>query len=383
MLREKALKLHKKFRGKIEIKNKFMIKSQEYLALAYTPGVAEVSREISRNIEKVYEYTSKGNLVAIVTDGSRVLGLGNIGPLAALPVMEGKAMLFKYYANVDAFPICLQTQEEEEIVKIIKNISPSFGGINLEDIDAPKCFEIYDKVKDIGIPVFHDDRHGTAIVVLAGLINSLKAVKKDIKDVRITIAGGGAAGIGVAELLIKYGFKDLIVLDSKGIIYKGRKDLDKYKKRLAEFTNRRKIKGNLIEALDGSDVFIGLTGVPNLLNKDMIKKMNSNPIIFALSNPFPEVMPKDAKKAGAKIVATGRSDLPNQINNALAFPGVFRGILDAKAKRFDPKIQIVAARALSKLVSNKEISKGIIIPRVSRIVSQKVAESVYNILKSG
>ncbi|MEM5802158.1 MAG: NADP-dependent malic enzyme [Candidatus Aenigmatarchaeota archaeon] len=382
-IRKEALKLHKKFRGKIEIKNKFPIKNQKDLSLAYTPGVAEVSKEVAKNSSLAYYYTSKWNLVAIVTDGSRVLGLGNIGPLGALPVMEGKALLFKYYANVDAFPICLATQDTEKIVETVKNIAPVFGGINLEDIDAPRCFEVYDGLRDLDIPVFHDDRHGTAVVVLAGLINALKIVKKDFFDARIVIGGAGAAGIGVAELLVYYGFKNLILVDSKGILYEGRKNMDKYKQEISRVTNREKIKGSLEEALKEADVFIGLTGVPNLIKKEMIKSMNKDAIIFALTNPFPEVMPRDAISAGAKIVATGRSDLPNQINNSLAFPGIFRGVLDARARRINEDMQIEAAKAISNMVKEKDLRKGKIVPdMVKKDVAKIVAKAVYRVAKN-
>jgi malate dehydrogenase (oxaloacetate-decarboxylating) len=371
-LKEKALKLHKKIRGKISIQPTIKI-TKNNLPLLYTPGVAEASIEIFRNKEKVYEYTRKWNSVAIVTDGSRVLGLGNVGPEAALPVMEGKALLYKALGGVDAYPICLKTQEVEEIIEIVEKISPSFGGINLEDIDSPKCFEIERALqKKLDIPVFHDDQYGTGIVVLAALINALKVVGKELQSARIAIAGAGAGGTGVVKVLHAAGARNLLVVDSKGIIYRGREELNVYKKELAEITNPENLTGSLKDASKAADAFIGLSGVKNLLQGKMIKLMAENPIIFALSNPYPEILPAVAKKFGAKVVATGCSDFPNQVNNSLVFPGLFRGLLDARASAFTLDMCISAAYAIAKLVK----------PRADKILpsmhDKRVVKSVAN-----
>ncbi|MBS3081283.1 NADP-dependent malic enzyme, partial [Candidatus Pacearchaeota archaeon] len=343
--KKESLKLHEKLKGKLVISSKIPIKTREDLSLLYTPGVAEVSRKIFENKNEIYKYTIKGNSVAVITDGSSVLGLGNIGPEAALPVMEGKAILFKEFANIDAFPICISEQNTKKTIETIKNIAPVFGGINLEDIKAPECFEIENALQELGIPVMHDDQHGTAVVVLAGLLNSLKLANKKMEDVRIVINGAGAAGISITKLLIKYGFQDIILLDSKGIINKKRNDLNKYKEEIAGITNKENKEGNLINAIKNADIFIGVSK-PNILKKEMIQLMNL-PIIFALANPDPEILPDEAKKAGAFIIATGRSDFPNQVNNVLAFPGIFRGALDIKARKITDEMKIAAALALS------------------------------------
>lgn len=358
-INKESIKIHKEKRGKIEITSKVKINNNRDLALSYTPGVAVISKIISKDHNKALELTNKSNQVAIVTDGSAVLGLGNIGPEAALPVMEGKAILFKRFADIDAMPICLDTRDPEEIIKTVKNISPVFSGINLEDISAPRCFEIEERLqKELEIPVFHDDQHGTAIVILAGLINSLKLVKKKFRDCKIVINGAGAAGIATSFLLNEEKPKDILVLDSKGIIHKKRKDLTVKKKELLRFTNKENISGSLYDAVKNADVFIGVSK-PNVLTKNMVKTMN-NAIVFALSNPDPEIHPKDAKAAGAEIVATGRSDYNNQINNALVYPALFRGLLDAKVKYVTTKIKLEAAEALANSV--KKLSKAKIIP---------------------
>ncbi|MFA5934292.1 MAG: NADP-dependent malic enzyme [Candidatus Paceibacterota bacterium] len=352
---QKSLALHKKHSGKIEIKGKIPVRNKDDLSLAYTPGVGQVCLEIFKDPKKVYDYTIKKNMVAVVSDGSAVLGLGNLGPLGAIPVMEGKALLFKEFANVDAFPICLDTQDTEEIIKAVKQIAPVFGGINLEDISAPRCFEIEERLrKELNIPVMHDDQHGTATVVLAGLINSLKLRKTKKEDVKILINGVGAAGTAITKMLVEYGFKKIIVVDSRGIVSLDRDDLNDEKKSLLKFIKEKtgsyeKISGDLITAIKGRDIFIGVSKA-GLLSKDMIKTMNEKPIIFALANPIPEIMPDEAKSAGAFIVATGRSDFPNQLNNVLGFPGIFRGILDNKIKQFEQGMFVKAAEALAKCV---------------------------------
>ena len=371
---KKSLELHKKLKGKIEIKSKVNLKTKEDLSLAYTPGVAEVSRKIAEDVNKIYEYTIKGNSVAVISDGSAVLGLGNLGAEAALPVMEGKAVLFKELAGIDAFPIVLKEQNIEKTISTIKNISPVFGGINLEDFKAPECFEIESQLQNLGIPVMHDDQHGTAVVVLAGLINSLRLKKADKKNVKVVVNGAGAAGIAIVKLLLKYGFKNILNLDSKGIIYKGRGDLNKYKKEIAEilssacdfdYENKECVLGGLPSALKGADIFIGVSKA-GVLKPEMIKLMNKKPIIFAMANPEPEINPDDAKKAGAFIIATGRSDFPNQVNNVLAFPGIFRGALDIKAKKITDEMKIAAAEALA----------GLIKPRVDKILPEALDKSV-------
>ncbi|MCM8772095.1 MAG: NAD-dependent malic enzyme [Candidatus Omnitrophica bacterium] len=376
-LRQKALNLHKKFKGKLEIRVKVPLKTKKDLSLAYTPGVAIPCLEIKKNPNLIYDYTWKGNTVAIVTDGSAVLGLGNIGAKSALPVMEGKAILFKKFGNVDAIPICLDTQDPEEIIDIVKKISPTFGGINLEDISAPRCFIIEKRLnEELDIPVFHDDQDGTAIVVLAALINSLKLVNKKIEEVKIVINGAGAAGIAITKMLYKAGARKILLCDREGIIYKGRKEnMNFAKEEILNYLYESK-KGSLKDAIKEADVFIGVSG-PNLVTKEMIKSMNKYPIVFAMSNPIPEIMPDEAKKGGAYIVGTGRSDFPNQINNLLAFPGIFRGTFDAKAKKITDKMKLAASQAIANYIPESKLSPSYIIPSaLDKNVVKQVAKSV-------
>jgi malate dehydrogenase (oxaloacetate-decarboxylating) len=352
--------ISKKPGGKIEVRSKYKLTAKS-LPVLYTPGVAEVSKKIAKNKKLSFELTLRKNTVAVVSDGSAVLGLGNIGPEAALPVMEGKCLLFKELAGVDAFPIVLNTQDTEEIIKIIKAIAPTFGGINLEDISAPRCFEIEERLKkELNIPVFHDDQHGTAIVVLSGLINALKVIKKNIKDIKIVISGAGAAGIAITKLLIKYGAKNIILVDSTGIIHKERKvGMNLAKEEIAHLTNHRGVDGMLHDALVNADVFIGVSA-PNLLKAKDVKTMSKDPIVFAMSNPIPEIMPAEAKAGGAAVIATGRSDFPNQINNVLAFPGIFRGVLDNKIKVITDSHKLKAALVLASLVKKPKSGKIIV-----------------------
>lgn len=355
---KESLDMHRKLVGKIEIKGKAPVKDLEDLAILYTPGIAAVSSEIAKQECKVWEYTSRSNFVAVVTDGSAVLGLGNIGPEAAQPVMAGKALLFKEFANVDAFPICLDTQEVDEIVNTVKYLAPSFGGINLEDISAPRCFEIEKRLQNLGIPVMHDDQHGTAVVVLAGLINATKVIGKNLDECKIVINGVGAAGTAIAIIIDEFtkGKANIITLDSKGAICRSRRDLNEYKEDLNKIINEENICGNLSEVIDDADIFIGVS-VGNVLKPEMVAKMAKDPIIFALANPTPEIDPEVAKKAGAKIIATGRSDYPNQVNNVLAFPGIFRGALDAEATKITDGMLNAAAMALAKYVKNPTVDK--------------------------
>jgi len=370
-----AINLSKKLGGKIEIKSKIKL-DKKNLAVLYTPGVAEVSKAIARNKKLAFEYTIRKNTVAIISDGSAVLGLGNIGPEAALPVMEGKALLLKELGGVDAIPIVLATQDTEEIIKTIKYLAPTFGGINLEDISSPRCFEIEERLKkELPIPIFHDDQHGTAIVVLAGLINALKVVGKNIKDIKIVISGVGAAGIATTKLLLKYGAKEIIVIDSCGIIYEGRDNLNGAKEKLVKITNRQKLKGGVREALRGADVFIGVSA-PNILTEEDIKCMNKDAIVFAMANPVPEIMPERAKAGGARVVATGRSDFPNQLNNVLVFPGIFRGVLDNGIKKITDAHKIAAARAIAGLIK-KPVSGKIILEALDK----RVVKAVANVFK--
>ncbi|MDX2135619.1 MAG: NADP-dependent malic enzyme [Saprospiraceae bacterium] len=383
---QESLDLHRQLRGKIEIRGKIMVRNRDDLSLVYSPGVAEPCRAIAANPAEVYELTMKSNTVAVITDGSAVLGLGNIGPLAAIPVMEGKAMLFKKFANIDAFPICLNTQDTEEIVRTIRYIAPVFGGINLEDIAAPRSFEIEARLQDLGIPVFHDDQHGTAIVVLAGLINACKVVEKDMACLRVVINGAGAAGIAIARLLRGVDLaeapicvEDLILCDSHGILHRGRTDLNDTKRAALTYTNRNNLKGTLRDALRGADVFIGVS-VANQLNTEDIRTMAPDAIVFALANPDPEIMPDLAYAGGAAIVGTGRSDMPNQINNVLGFPGVFRGALNARATAITPAMKLAAAQAIAGCVVKPR--KNYIIPAtLDRIVASTVAEAVYRAAK--
>jgi len=350
-----SIELHKKYGGKLAIKSKVKLENKTDLSLAYTPGVAEISREIARDKSLAYPLTLKGNTVAVISDGSAILGLGNLGAAAAIPVMEGKCVLFKEFADVDAFPICLDTQDPEEIIKTVKYLAPVFGGINLEDISAPRCFEIENRLKaELDIPVMHDDQHGTAVVVLAGLINALKIRASKKEEMHLVINGAGAAGTAIAKLLLVYGFKNILMVDRTGIIYAGRPDLNPEKEELAEITNLLKKEGSLEEAIKGADIFIGVSK-PGVLTPEMIKLMAPKPIIFALANPVPEIMPDIAKAAGAYVVATGRSDFPNQINNVLAFPGIFRGALDNKVKQITDAMLIKAAEALAAIVINPNV----------------------------
>lgn len=380
---EKSLKLHEENQGKLSVISKVKILDKEDLSLAYSPGVAEPCRQISKDKENVFKYTSKGNLVAVITDGTAVLGLGDIGPEAALPVMEGKCVLFKEFGGVDAFPICLNTKNTEEIIQTIKLISPGFGGINLEDISAPRCVEIEERLKkELDIPVFHDDQHGTAIVVAAGLINALKLVDKKIENIKIVVNGAGAAGSSIIKLLKKMGVREIIAVDLVGILRKSDKNkYDFLKSELAEITNSLDISGGLADAVVGADVFIGVSA-PNVLTKEMVKTMNKNPIIFAMANPTPEIAPEIAIEAGAAIVGTGRSDYPNQINNVLVFPGIFKGALRAKSKKITEEMKLAAAVGIASLVSSSELSKDYIIPNpFDTRVAEAVAQAVEKIAK--
>jgi len=369
------IELSKKLGGKIEIKSKQKLTKQN-LAVLYTPGVAKVSLAVAKNKKLSFEYTIRKNAVAVVSDGSAVLGLGNIGPEAALPVMEGKALLFKELGMVDAIPIVLATQDTEEIIKIVKALEPTFGGINLEDISAPRCFEIEERLKEeMNIPVMHDDQHGTAIVVLAGIINALKVVKKNIKEVKIVVSGSGAAGVAITKLLLLHGAKNVLVVDSTGIIFKEREGgLNQSKMEIAKITNPKNVKGQLKEALESADIFIGVSA-PNLINHKDVTLMNNDAIVFAMSNPVPEIMPEEALKGGAAVVATGRSDYPNQINNVLAFPGIFRGALDNRVKKITEKHKLEAAKALAALVKNPTRDK--IIPEALNRQAAKVVANVF------
>ncbi len=377
-----ALELHKRYRGKISVVPKMPVKTKDDLATVYSPGVAEPCREIAKNPETVYDYTIKGNTVAVVSDGSAVLGLGNIGAAAAIPVMEGKAMLFKKFAGIDAFPICLASQDTDEIVRTIRNIAPVFGGINLEDISAPRSFEVEERLQDLGIPVFHDDQHGTAIVVLAALINASKVVGKKINNLRVVINGAGAAGVAIAKLLKGLGLPDpvisikhIVLCDSKGILSSSRTDMNDAKKATLEFTNPDNLSGSLRDALHKADVFIGVSAA-NLLTSDDIRTMAKDSIVLALANPIPEIMPEEAYAGGAAIVGTGRSDMPNQVNNVLGFPGVFRGALDARATAVTTEMKLAAALAIADCV--KKPRHNYIIPAsLDKKVAKKVAEAVY------
>jgi len=377
-----SLEAHKRTKGKLTVQTKMPLENKYDLSIAYTPGVAEPCKQIHKDKTLAYEYTSKGNMVAVISDGSAVLGLGNIGGLASMPVMEGKCALFKRFGGIDAIPVVLNTQDTEEVVKIIHAISPSFGGINLEDIAAPKCFEIEDRLKEIcDIPVMHDDQHGTAVVTLAAMFNALKLTNRKMEDLRVVINGTGAAGISIIKLMIECGVKDVIMVDTQGIIFEGRENLTPIKREMAGITNRSFLKGNLSDALIDADVFIGVSA-PGVLNQDMIRSMKPNPMIFAMANPVPEIMPDEAKEAGAFLIATGRSDFPNQINNVLAFPGLFRGILDARARNFTRSMFIAAAKAIADLVEEPSPEKIIPDPFDPR-VPQAVANAVTRVAKEG
>ncbi|MBS4194982.1 NAD(P)-dependent malic enzyme [Lederbergia citri] len=380
-LREEALHMHKIHKGKLESKSKVEVRNAKDLSLAYSPGVAEPCKEIYEKPETVYEYTMKGNMVAVVSDGTAVLGLGNIGPEAALPVMEGKAVLFKSFAGVDAFPICVNTHNIEEIIQTVKILEPNFGGVNLEDIAAPNCFVIEERLKkETNIPVFHDDQHGTAIVTVAGLVNALKITGRSMSSIRVVANGAGAAGIAIIKLLYSYGVRDIIMCDSKGAIYEGRPEgMNDVKAAVAKYTNRDKASGSLKDVIQGADVFIGVS-VAGALTKEMIQTMNPDPIIFAMANPVPEIMPDEAMKAGAKVIGTGRSDFPNQVNNVLAFPGIFRGALDVRATHINEKMKQAAVSAIADLIPEEELTADYVIPgpfdaRVAPHVAAAVAKA--------
>ena len=374
---EKALKMHEEWHGKIETCAKSHVNSREDLAIAYTPGVAEPCKVIARDPEAAYTYTMKSNTVAVVSDGSAVLGLGNIGALAAMPVMEGKAVLFKEFGGVNAVPICLDTQDTEEIIKSVVNIAPAFGGINLEDISAPRCFEIEERLKELlDIPVFHDDQHGTAIVVLAGIINAMKVTGKDKESAKVVVNGAGSAGVAITKLLLTYGFKDVTMCDISGILGKGSQNLNWMQQKMVEVTNPEQKTGTLADALKGADIFVGVSA-PNIVTQDMVASMNKDAILFAMANPVPEIMPDIAKAAGAKVVGTGRSDFPNQVNNVVAFPGIFKGALEGRATAITEEMKLATAKAIAGLVPDEELNENNILPeafdpRVSQVVSEAV-----------
>ena len=374
-IKQKALELHEKNQGKLEVVSKVKVNDAMDLALAYTPGVAEPCKKIHEDNELAYKYTNKGNMVAVVTDGSAVLGLGNIGGIAGMPVMEGKSVLFKEFGNVDAFPICLNTQDTEEIINTVKAISPSFGGINLEDIAAPRCFEIEKRlIEELDIPVFHDDQHGTAVIVLSAVINALRIVKKDISDVKIVISGAGAAGIAISNLLTLAGAKNNLILNSRGIIDPDDEKLDEARREIARTTNPNKVKGDLKTAMENADIFIGVSA-PGILTKEMVSSMNHDAIVLAMANPVPEIYPDEAKEAGARVVGTGRSDYPNQVNNVLVFPGIFRGALDAKADRITDDMKLSAAYAIAHMVE-QPVEERILPEAFNKDVARNVANAV-------
>lgn len=376
---EKSLDLHAAGPGKVEVVSKVKVENRVELSLAYTPGVAEPCRKIHANPDDVYKYTAKGNLVAVVSDGTAVLGLGDIGPLAGMPVMEGKSILFKEFANVDAFPICLDTKDVDEIVETVKRIAPCFGGINLEDISAPRCFEIEARLKkELDIPVFHDDQHGTAIVVCAGLINALKVVGKEFKDAKVVINGAGSAGISICKLILQFGIGDVVLVDRQGALCPGEEWMNPAQKAMAEITNKEHQRGPLKEIIKGKDIFIGVSA-PNLVTAEMVQTMAKDPIVFAMANPTPEIMPDVAKAGGARVIATGRSDFPNQINNVLVFPGIFRGALDVRATDITEEMKLAASRAIASLITEEELNEEYIIPspfdkRVCKVVAEEVGK---------
>ena len=379
---EKALEFHEKWNGKISTESKCEIKTREDLAIAYTPGVAEPCKVIAEDANSAYTYTIKSNTVAIVSDGSAVLGLGNIGPLAAMPVMEGKSVLFKEFGDVNAFPICLDTQDTEEIIKTVVNIAPAFGGINLEDISAPRCFEIESRLKELlDIPVFHDDQHGTAIVVLAGIINALKLTGKKKEECKVIVNGAGSAGIAISKLLLTYGFKNLTLCDKCGIVSKDTENLNWMQKSMTKITNLENKRGSLADALVGADIFVGVSA-PGIVTAQMVKAMNKDAIIFAMANPVPEIMPDVAKEAGARIVGTGRSDFPNQVNNVVAFPGIFKGALEGRAKQITEEMKLEAARAIAGLVEEDQLCDDFILPEVfDKRVAKVVSKAVKDLIK--
>lgn len=380
-INEKALELHKTWNGKLETVSKTPVRSLEDLSLAYTPGVAEPCKVIAENKDAAYTYTWKSNTVAVVSDGSAVLGLGNIGPYAAMPVMEGKAVLFKEFGGVNAVPICLDTQDTEEIIRAVTYLAPGFGGINLEDISAPRCFEIEERLKQIlDIPVFHDDQHGTAIVVLAGIINALKVVKKQAVDCKVVVNGAGSAGVAITKLLLKYGFSNVIMCDKAGILSKTSEGLNWMQENMVKITNPRQETGSLADAMRGTDIFVGVSA-PNIVTPDMVKTMNPDAILFAMANPVPEIMPDAARAAGARIVGTGRSDFPNQINNVVAFPGIFKGALEGRAKQITEEMKLAAAKAIASLVSEDKLNEDYIMPEafdptVAKVVAQAVRDHI-------
>ena len=376
---EKALQLHEEWNGKLETTSKAKVNSREDLALAYTPGVAEPCKVIAKNKEAAYVYTMKANTVAVVSDGSAVLGLGNIGPYAAMPVMEGKAVLFKEFGGVNAVPICLDTQDTEEIIKAVKYLAPGFGGINFEDISAPRCFEIEERLKEmLDIPVFHDDQHGTAIVVLAGLINALKVTGKNKEECKVVVNGAGSAGIAITKLLLRYGFTNVIMCDKSGILDSSSEGLNWMQQKMMEVTNLSHETGKLADALKGADVFVGVSA-PNLVSPEMVASMNKDAILFAMANPVPEIMPDVAKAAGAKVVGTGRSDFPNQVNNVIAFPGIFRGALEGRAKQITEEMKLAAALAIANLIPDEELNEDNILPEAFH---PTVADVVANAVKA-
>jgi len=376
-IREKALSEHEKWKGKIEVISRAVVNNKEDLAVCYTPGVAAPCLEISKDTGLSYKYTRRANLVAVVTDGSAVLGLGDIGPEAGMPVMEGKCALFKVFADVDAFPLCIRSNDVDDIVNTVTLLAGSFGGVNLEDISAPRCFEIEAKLKErCDIPVFHDDQHGTAIVTAAAMLNALKVTKRKLEDIKVVTLGAGAAGIAIVKLLISMGLKDVVMCDRKGAIYKGREGLNDEKEKIAEISNKENKTGSLSDVLKGADVFIGVSA-PNMLTQDMIRSMAKDPILFTMANPTPEIMPDEAKAAGAAVIGTGRSDFPNQINNVLAFPGIFRGALDVRASDINDEMKLAAAYAIAELVDEKDLSAEYIIPDAfDKRVAESVAEAV-------
>ena len=380
-INEKALELHEKWNGKLDTVSKVQVKTREELALAYTPGVAEPCKVIAEDPEAAYRYTIKSNTVAVVSDGSAVLGLGNIGPLAAMPVMEGKAVLFKEFGGINAFPICLDTQDTEEIIETVVRIAPAFGGINLEDISAPRCFEIEERLKKrLNIPVFHDDQHGTAIVVLAGIINALKVTGKKKEDCRVVVNGAGSAGVAITKLLLNYGFPHITMCDKTGMLCKGMEGLNWMQEKMVEVTNLEHKTGTLADALKGADIFVGVSA-PGIVSQEMVASMNKDSILFAMANPVPEIMPDLAKAAGARVVGTGRSDFPNQVNNVLIFPGIFRGALEGRATAITEEMKLAAANAIAALVDDSELSDENILPaafdpRVADAVSKAVKEHI-------
>lgn len=382
-IKEEALKLHSEKKGKLEVIGKVQVKNRQDLALAYTPGVAEPCLKIAEDKEKAYEYTIKGNTIGVVTNGTAVLGLGNIGPLAGLPVMEGKALLFKEFSGIDAFPICIDSEDPEEIIKTVKLISPVFGGINLEDIKAPECFYIEKRLKEeLNIPVFHDDQHGTAIVVLAGLYNALKLVGKEISKAKIVINGAGSAGIAICKLLLNAGAQNIVMCDIKGALVEGDETLNSAQQEIAKVTNREKEIGTLKDIIKGRDVFIGVSA-PNIVTKEMVSTMNEDSILFAMANPTPEIMPDEAKLGGARVVATGRSDFPNQINNVLVFPGIFKGALEARATGITEEMKLAAAKGIASIVKDEELKDDYIIPDVfNKAVCEAVANEVKRIARN-